>query len=143
MDSHCRLCGDLSLELHPILEDLELPNKIFQLYHVKVDLEDQLPTLACRKCLDMVQSEWLNYLRVQKAQQHLNEILESLVNVDPICHEDNSLDFTTDTSKVFSSVITNEQLPKHDEMKKNIKSTKVKVSILYVYQKAVVLLTFL
>ncbi|XP_044752040.1 gastrula zinc finger protein XlCGF26.1-like [Coccinella septempunctata] len=131
MDSHCRLCGELSLELLPILEDLELPNKIFELYHIKVNLEDQLPTVVCHKCWDMVHSAWLNYLRVQKAQEHLNELLESLVNVDPICQEEDNVDFSTETSKLIDCVITNDPLPlvKNEnqiQAEKNIKPAKVR-----------------
>lgn len=131
MESYCRLCGELSLELLSILEDLELPDKIFQLFNVKVNLEDQLPTLACQKCWDMVQNTWIDYLRVQKAQEHLNVLLESLAAIDPICQDDdNNIDFSNvESSKLIDCVIDSDPLSlvKTDtDIQKNVKSIKTK-----------------
>ncbi|KAK9882504.1 hypothetical protein WA026_021850 [Henosepilachna vigintioctopunctata] len=92
MESRCRICGEISLQLLPILEDLELPSKIFQLFQVRINLEDQLPTLICQICWEMVQNSWLNYIKVQKAQETLNDILEAL-DTNSIC-KGNDINFS-------------------------------------------------
>ncbi|KAL3280611.1 hypothetical protein HHI36_003848 [Cryptolaemus montrouzieri] len=128
MESRCRLCGEINLELLPILEDLELPSKIYQLFQVKVNLEDQLPTLVCQVCWEMVQNTWLNYLKVQKAQELLNEILEALA-ADPVCGDNSDIVFSTASSpKILDCVIDNDPLSlvKNEEETDDIPKNVVK-----------------
>lgn len=73
MGTRCRLCAECSEDLVPVLGELELPARIFQLFHVRIDLEDRLPTVVCRLCFDTVNRTWEFTERVHRAQELLAE----------------------------------------------------------------------
>lgn len=110
MENRCRLCGEVSLELIPILEDLEHPNKIYQLFQVKVNLEDQLPTLSCKTCWEMIDSIWESFIKVQKAQTFLTQILQSELQNCVETLENGHLNFADDSNKIIENVDSNKQI---------------------------------
>lgn len=73
MGTRCRLCAECSDDLVPVLGELELPSRIFQLFQVRIDLEDRLPTVVCRLCFDTVNRTWEYTERVHRAQELLAE----------------------------------------------------------------------
>lgn len=73
MGTRCRLCAECCEDLVPILGELELPTRIFQLFQVRIDLEDRLPTVVCRMCFDTVNRTWEFTERVHRAQELLAE----------------------------------------------------------------------
>lgn len=73
MGTRCRLCAECSEDLVPVLGELELPTRIFQLFQVRIDLEDRLPTVVCRMCFDTVNRTWEFTERVHRAQELLAE----------------------------------------------------------------------
>lgn len=73
MGTRCRLCAECCEDPLPVLGELELPTRIFQLFQVRIDLEDRLPTVVCRMCYDTVNRTWEFTERVHRAQELLTE----------------------------------------------------------------------
>lgn len=71
MEARCRLCAECSNDLVSVLEEIQLPEKISQLFQVKIVIDDRLPTVVCRCCCETVQRTWEFSERVQKAQELL------------------------------------------------------------------------
>lgn len=74
MGARCRLCAECSEDLVQLLVDIELSNKILQLFQVKIAVEDRLPTVICRVCCDTVNKLWEFSERVHRAQILLSEL---------------------------------------------------------------------
>lgn len=77
METRCRLCAESSSNQLPILHDLEFRLKIFQLFQIKVSVEDNLPSSVCQICYDMVGKTWEFNDRIQKAQALLNDLVSN------------------------------------------------------------------
>lgn len=77
METRCRLCAECSTNQLPIVDDLEFRLKIFQLFQIKVSIEDILPTSVCQICYDMVGKTWEFNDRIQKAQALLTDLVNS------------------------------------------------------------------
>lgn len=73
MGTRCRLCAECREDLVPVLGELELPSRIYQLFQVRIDLEDTLPTVVCQVCCDTVNRTWEFTERVHRAQELLVE----------------------------------------------------------------------
>ncbi|XP_056646900.1 gastrula zinc finger protein XlCGF26.1-like isoform X1 [Diorhabda sublineata] len=81
MDSRCRLCAECTTEQISILQDAVFCLKIFQLFQIKVSITDHLPTFVCRECYEMVEKTWSFNDRIQKAQDILANILNTIQNM--------------------------------------------------------------
>lgn len=78
MGTRCRLCAECCDDFVPVLGELELPTRIYQLFQVRIDLEDRLPTVVCRVCFDTVNRTWEFTERVHRAQELLAECVLAL-----------------------------------------------------------------
>lgn len=77
MESRCRLCAELGTDVVNALDDIDLILRIFQLFNVKICLEDKLPSAVCQLCLETVRQTWDFSQHVQRAQEILTEIANS------------------------------------------------------------------
>lgn len=73
----CRLCADSILEQVNLLEDMNLATRIFELFNVKICVEDKLPTTACHLCCENIKQTWEFSQQIQRSQEILDEILNS------------------------------------------------------------------
>lgn len=95
MENRCRLCAECFSFLIPILEDLDFCSKIFQLFQIRVSVEDSFPLSVCQQCYNMVEKTWHFNNRIQKAQ----EILAGLIqNISVIASTDALVHTTVDVS---------------------------------------------
>lgn len=85
METRCRLCAECSPDMVPVLEEIELSEKIMQLFQVKIGPDDRLPTVVCRCCCTTVYSTWEFNQRVQKAQELLAVEESTQETLDPLC----------------------------------------------------------
>lgn len=128
MESRCRLCAECSAIQIPILEDVEFCSKIFQLFQIRVCVGDVLPSSVCNECYSMVEKTWHFNDRIQKAQEILAELVQTVVMLPP--PENTELE----TSSVASSILDN----KSDV---NLQSAVVELS--YINEKDIVKCDFL
>ncbi|XP_074042903.1 uncharacterized protein isoform X1 [Leptinotarsa decemlineata] len=83
MEPRCRLCAECSRDQLEILQNPQFCLKIFQLFQIKVSVEDNLPTSACPECYDMVEKTWMFNDRIQKAQDILSQMANSILEMMP------------------------------------------------------------
>ncbi|KAJ8973262.1 hypothetical protein NQ317_017717 [Molorchus minor] len=81
METRCRLCAECSTDQIPILDDLGFCSKIFQLFQIKVSVDDSLPISSCQICYDMVEKTWDFNDRIQKAQEVLTDLLNNITAI--------------------------------------------------------------
>lgn len=77
MENRCRLCAELGTDVVNALDDIDLILRIFQLFNVKICLEDKLPSVICQLCLETVRQTWDFSQHVQRSQEILSEIVNS------------------------------------------------------------------
>ncbi|KAK5646272.1 hypothetical protein RI129_004736 [Pyrocoelia pectoralis] len=71
MGARCRLCAEVYEELLEVLEEVDLPAKIFQFFRVNIVVEDRLPTTICQNCYEAIYATWDFNERIQRAQDLL------------------------------------------------------------------------
>lgn len=100
MEARCRLCAENTIDQIAVLEDLELPSKIFQLFQIKINIDDKLPITICQICHDMVEKTWSFKDRAQKAQDILTDLINTILNSaqNPLPEEE--IDFPLNDEKV-------------------------------------------
>lgn len=83
MGARCRLCAECSEDVESLLVEIELANKILQLFHIKVVVEDRLPTVICHVCCETVNKLWEYSERVHRAQILLSELNVTTSDSEP------------------------------------------------------------
>lgn len=71
MGARCRLCAEIYEELVEVLEEIDLPAKIFQFFQINIVAADRLPTTICQKCYETIYATWDFNERIQRAQELL------------------------------------------------------------------------
>lgn len=130
MGTRCRLCADCSEDLVPVLGELELPSRIFQLFQVRIDLEDRLPTVVCRMCFDTVNRTWEFTERVRRAQELLAECALSVQqdNEGAAAGRDDGKDAIVECMLSDSGMQAGNQSDGVDASDEKVKPARVKVS---------------
>lgn len=110
MENRCRLCAECFAFLIPVLDDLDFCSKLFQLFQIRVAVEDNFPVSVCQQCYNMVEKTWHFNNRIQKAQ----EILAGLIpNISVISSTDALVHPTTVDASVLdgkSDMIINTEM---------------------------------
>lgn len=127
MEARCRLCAECSPDFVPVLEELELSERILQLFQVKIEPEDRLPTVVCRCCCTTVYSTWEFNQRVQKAQELL-AVEEGIQDTfEPVCADVTSWPCKEESDGLDEYVLYNAQTDAVDAQPN--RKAKVKVGI--------------
>lgn len=78
MESRCRLCAESSTDKISVLETPDLSSRILNLFQIRISNEDRLPTTICQKCYKSVETTWVFNDLIQKAQEILNELANTV-----------------------------------------------------------------
>ncbi|CAH0557502.1 unnamed protein product [Brassicogethes aeneus] len=101
METRCRLCAECYVDRISVLENSSLSSKIFHLFQIKITNNDRLPTTICQKCYDLVQTTWEFNDHIQKAQEILNELANTILSANEYvdsndCVDDNETSLSFD-----------------------------------------------